>query len=104
MEGTVDHQPQRGDLCRINLIGRLENDTVVETLKEHLVQVGDVEVVQGVDMAIALMKIGEKAEITCDPRFAYGTLGLKNDDQPSNAIPPGAKVTTIYTRLILIAF
>jgi FK506-binding protein 8 len=32
----------------------------------------------GLDMAIALMDVGEKAEIRCAARFAYGTLGSKN--------------------------
>lgn len=99
MEGKDDYQPQRGDLCRINLIGRLENGTVVEELTNHLIQIGDVEVVQGLDMAIPLMRIGEKAEIVCDPRFAYGTLGLENKDDASKNIPHGAKVcqyTYIY--------
>lgn len=96
MAGTSDHQPHRGDLCKINLIGRLENGTVVEELKQQFVQVGDVEVVQGVDMAIALMKVGEKAEVACEPRFAYGQLGLKNEDDPSKAIPSNAKVVSKY--------
>lgn len=92
LEGQSDYQPQRGDLCRINVIGRLENGTIVEELKNYLVQVGDVEVVQGLDMAIPLMKLGEKAEVTCDPRFAYGTHGLENKSDASKSIPGGAKV------------
>lgn len=92
VEGDSYQQPQRGDLCRINAIGRLENGTVVDELKNQLVQVGDVEVVQGLDMAIPLMRVGEKAEVTCDPRFAYGAHGLENKDDPSKNIPAGAKV------------
>jgi FK506-binding protein 8 len=63
---------------------------VVEEMKDFCFQLGDSEVVQGLDMAIALMDEGEKAEIRCNGRFAYGTLGL-----PSKNIP--ADATIIYT-------
>lgn len=43
-------------------------------------------------MALPLMLVGEKAEVQCDARFAYGTLGLKNEENTSTTIPPAAKV------------
>lgn len=92
VEGQSDFQPQRGDLCKINATGKLENGTIVEELHNYLIQVGDVEVVQGLDMAVPLMKVGEKAEVICDPRFAYGALGLKNEENPTKTIPSAAKV------------
>lgn len=49
--------------------------------------------VQGIDMAIPLMRVGEKAAVDVDARFAYGALGLKNDAEPSKAIPANAKVS-----------
>lgn len=102
VEGHSEQQPLRGDLCKINLIGKLENGTVVEELIGEIIQIGDVEVVQGVDMAVALMKIGEKAEIACEPRFAYSALGLKNEDEPSKTIPGNAKVNK-FNRLLFNA-
>lgn len=47
-------------------------------------------------MAIALMDVGEKAEIKCVARFAYGSIGL-----PSKNIPGDA--TIIYTVELLSA-
>lgn len=85
-------QPQRGNICKINLVGKLEDGTIVEEHKEYAVQVGDVEVVQGVDMSIPLMTIGEIAEISVDSRFAYGAQGLTNDKDAAKSIPPNAKV------------
>lgn len=95
VEGQSHYQPQRGDLCKINATGKLENGTIVEELSNYIIQVGDVEVVQGLDMAIPLMKIGERAEVTCDSRFAYGALGLKNEENPTKTIPSSAKVNLI---------
>lgn len=46
-------------------------------------------------MALPLMLVGEKAEVQCDARFAYGTLGLKNEENASSSIPPAAKVYKI---------
>lgn len=73
------------------MVGKLENGTIVEKFENYTVQVGDVEVVQGVDMSIPLMSVGELAEISVDSRFAYGTQGLINEDE-SKSIPPNAKV------------
>lgn len=48
--------------------------------------------VQGIDMAIALMCIGEIAEVTVESRFAYGTIGLKNENSNFAPIPSCTKV------------
>lgn len=50
--------------------------------------------VQGLDIVLPLMTVDEMAEIKLDPRFAYGSLGLKNDIDPTLSIPPEASVST----------
>lgn len=87
--GNSEIQPQRGDLVRINVNGKLEDGTLVENYQNLEIHVGDFEVVQGIDMTIALMKVGEVAEISVDSRFAYGSLGLKNN---FGNIPSDAKI------------
>lgn len=47
------------------------------------------------------MSIGEVAEITVESRFAYGTIGLKNENTELAPIPSCAKI--IYT-VEIIAF
>lgn len=59
-------------------------------------QLGDSEVVQGLDMAIGLMDEGEKAEIVCNSRFAYGAIGLESKNIPADS-------TIIYTVELLSA-
>lgn len=113
-------QPTRGDLVRVTYVGKLDDGMVVENEVDFEIHVGDVEVclllqvngaeqvlmryacrgnavllqvVQGLDMAIPLMKVGEVAEVSVDSRFAYGALGLKNDQNPTFSIPPNAKVS-----------
>lgn len=92
IEGDSDIKPQRGDICKINVVGKLDNGTVVENQRELIVHVGDNEVVQGIDMALPLMGLGETAEVVCESRFGYGTIGLKNEKNPAASVPPGAKV------------
>lgn len=60
-----------------------ENNEVVEHCENFVFQLSDLEVTQGLDMAIALMDVGEKSEIKCVARFAYGTLGLPSKNIPS---------------------
>ncbi|CAK9833284.1 Peptidyl-prolyl cis-trans isomerase FKBP8 [Anthophora retusa] len=88
-KGKDGTRPNRSDICTLKLTGKLKNDTVVEEYEDLTIQLGDIEVIQGLDLAIALMDVGEVAEIEVNPRFAYGSLGKEPD------IPPNA--TILYT-------
>lgn len=53
-------------------------------------------------MALSLMNVGEKAEVQIESRFAYGSLGLKNETNPEKSIPPNAKVLIHNFPLIIM--
>ncbi|XP_059620018.1 peptidyl-prolyl cis-trans isomerase FKBP8 [Phlebotomus argentipes] len=95
VKGREEQKPLTGDVCRIVFEGRLEDGTLVEKEEDFLINVGEHEVCQGLDMTLALMYPGEKAEVVVSPRFAYGSMGLKNEKDPSRNIPPDSKI--IYT-------
>lgn len=97
-EGS-EERPEGRDIAHINFTGRLEDGTIVEEERDYVVQIDDVEVVQGLDMTLKLMNVGEKAEVIVDARFAYGEHGYKNEEQPERSIPPNAKVTYIVELL-----
>lgn len=78
----------------------MEDGTVVEEFKNYAVQVGDVEVVQGVDMSLPLMTVGELADISADARFAYGAQGLINENDNTKSIPPNAKVINYLSSVL----
>ncbi|CAO1313544.1 unnamed protein product [Diamesa tonsa] len=83
VKGKDDTRPERLNICTIKLVGSLDDGTIVEDyLDNFTIQIGDVEIIQGLDLAIALMNVGEKAEVKVIPRFAYGAIGL-----PSHPIP-----------------
>ncbi|XP_013113222.2 peptidyl-prolyl cis-trans isomerase FKBP8 [Stomoxys calcitrans] len=92
-KSTSNKRPQRGDKCTLSFTGKLENGKIVEKQENFEIHVGDFEVIQGLDMTIPLMDIGEVAEVQVDARFAYGSLGLKNDTDPELSIPPESKLT-----------
>lgn len=80
------------DWCKVSFVGRLDDGTVVEDVKDMELHLGDNEVTQGLDMALALMNLGEKAEVKVNPRFAYGELGLTNESDNTVIVPPNATV------------
>ncbi|EDW31657.1 GL11238 [Drosophila persimilis] len=84
--------PSRGELVTISFTGKLEDGKVVEEEKNFQCHVGDYEVAQGLDMILPMLKVGEVAEVVVDPRFGYGTLGLKKDDGDF-IVPPNALLT-----------
>ena len=88
-KGKNGTRPNRADICTLKIVGKLKDGTIAEEHEDLTVQLGDVEVIQGLDLAIALMDVDEVAEIEVYPRFAYGQLGKEPD------IPPDA--TIFYT-------
>ena len=56
---------------------------------------GDVEIAQGLDMSLPLMRVGEKAEVVVDPRFGYGSVGLEVPQDSTKSIPPNAMVSNL---------
>lgn len=95
-KAETDVQPQRGDIVTINYTGKLEDGTIVEHEENLKLHVGDFEVVQGLDMVIPLMRVGEICEVFTDQRFAYGTIGLTTDSKFAKApVPPHASVSII---------
>lgn len=86
-------RPESKDIAVINYTGRLDDGTIVEEERDCVVQIDDVEVVQGLDMALKLMNVGEQAEVIVSSRFAYGEQGLKDEDHPERTVPPNEKIT-----------
>nr|CAD7453073.1 unnamed protein product [Timema tahoe] len=88
-------RPSRTWVCKVNIEGRLTDGTFVEKLNNFSVQIGDGEVIQGVDLALPLMDVGETALLEVGPRFGFGSLGL------APIVPPNA--TLLYTVELLSA-
>ncbi|KAK9709918.1 Tetratricopeptide repeat [Popillia japonica] len=74
--GKPDSRPQRLQICEINYECKLENGILVEKCNNFIMQLGDCDVIQGLDLAIGLMNVEEICELKIEPRLAYGTKGL----------------------------
>uniref|UniRef100_A0A182WBQ0 peptidylprolyl isomerase n=1 Tax=Anopheles minimus TaxID=112268 RepID=A0A182WBQ0_9DIPT len=99
-KGRSELRPESKDLVTISYTGRLDDGTVVEEHSNVVVQIDDVEVVQGLDMALKLMNEGEVAEVIVNPRFAYGEVGLKEPtelDPVMRSVPANATITYTVT-------
>lgn len=85
-KGKDGTRPNRGEICTLNITGKINDSKIVEEYENLVIQLGDMEVIQGLDLAIALMDVDEVAEIIIDPRFAYGKQGKR-------PVPPDATIT-----------
>lgn len=85
-KGKPNTRPQRLENCRIKYECTLDDGTLVETSDNFELQLGDCEVVQGLDLALGLMNVGEVCKLKLESRLAYGTKGL----EPT--VPPDATV------------
>ena len=79
-------QPTRGERVLLDLTGRLSEmeGLVVEEQRDLEVEVGEADVVQGLDLALPLMTEGEIAWVYMQSRFGYGETG-NGDNIPANA-------------------
>nr|XP_023015036.1 peptidyl-prolyl cis-trans isomerase FKBP8-like isoform X1 [Leptinotarsa decemlineata] len=75
-EGLPDSRPERNEICRINYVCCLEDETVVETANNFELQLGESDVIQGLDVSLGLMNLNEKCRLKIEPRLAFGKKGL----------------------------
>ncbi|XP_077082611.1 peptidyl-prolyl cis-trans isomerase FKBP8 isoform X2 [Siphateles boraxobius] len=80
-----DSRPQRGQNVTIHLKTSLTDGTVLEELPNLSFTLGDGDVLQGLDLTVQLMEMGEKALIEAGAKYTYGALGSSTP-----AVPPGA--------------
>lgn len=82
-------RPITSDLVTIKVEGKLEDGTKVDVYESLSFVLGDGDVIQAWDMAVALMEEGQVIELQTEDRFAYGEKGRKPD------IPPNSSITYI---------
>ncbi|KAK3257827.1 FK506-binding protein 2B [Cymbomonas tetramitiformis] len=91
-KGDKQNFPLKKQAIKCNYTGRLSDGTQFdssynEKKKQHnplQFKVGIGKVIKGWDEALLTMSVGEKAEITIEPEWAYGKKGM------SPKIPPNA--------------
>jgi len=84
--GKPSSRPVTNEVVTINISGKLSNGQLVDTYTNFKFQLGDLEVIQGLDLIVALMDIGEISQAEIGPRFAYGSMGNGKDILPDSTI------------------
>ena len=75
-EGDTDKgKPSRGSSCTINIREMLPSGEVVKDETEFVFNLGECEVIQGVELLVPLMFPGEVSTVTMEHTFAYGAGG-----------------------------
>nr|XP_002741406.2 PREDICTED: peptidyl-prolyl cis-trans isomerase FKBP3-like [Saccoglossus kowalevskii] len=87
---------KKGDIARVWYTGKLESGTVFDTniltgkKKKSAMplsfKVGAGKVIRGWDEALQTMAVGEKAEVTIEPIWAYGKKGLEGKIPPNSTL------------------
>ncbi|XP_018576191.1 peptidyl-prolyl cis-trans isomerase FKBP8 isoform X2 [Anoplophora glabripennis] len=85
-EGKPDTRPQRSEKCIINYCCLLEDGTVVDSTDNFKLNLGESDVISGLDVALGLMNVGEKCKLKIEPRLAFGSKGLPPKILPDTVV------------------
>lgn len=79
-----DSRPTHGQRVVLKTQGKLENGTIVDQNNRLEFILGDGDVISAWDITVALMAENEIAELKCDAKYAYGSLG-RSPEIPANS-------------------
>lgn len=80
-----DSKPNRGYYVKVNFEAKFDDEVFLEDQAlEFFLSEG--EVIQGLDLVVALMSLGEQNEFIADPEFAYGKGGYPPKLPPNAAV------------------
>lgn len=77
-KGNSEDRLVKDEQILISFVGRIEGkDDIIEEAENLEITLGGCDIIQGVDLALSLMYVGEVVELKIPPRFGYGKLGLE---------------------------
>jgi len=77
-------RPKSGDTVLVKSQGKLKDGTIIDDFPTLVFNVGEYEVIEGLDLAVRSMNKNELSILSVKPELAYGQLGRKNDVPSSN--------------------
>lgn len=85
-----ESRPTQGDVVHVRCEGKLEDGTIVDKNSCLQLVLGDADVIQAIDMCVALMEDKETCTLFTDARYAYSIYGRPDYKPP---IPQNASLT-----------
>ena len=83
-------QPKSGDRLKMHYTGTLEDGTKFDSSYDRNspfeFQIGVGQVIRGWDEGVLTMKVGEKARLTIQPEYGYGSSGVPQANIPPHAV------------------
>lgn len=83
----LSSRPRHGDIVTVSYSAYLEDGKEVDKHEQDVFTLGDGDVIQALDLCIALMELHEVCKVVTEAQYAYGAKGREPD------IPPNAKLT-----------
>ncbi len=83
-------RPKSGDTVLVKSQGKLREGTIVDDYPTLVFNVGENEVIEGLDLAVRSMYKNELSIVSVKPEMAYGGLGRKDD------IPANSRITYLF--------
>lgn len=75
-----EERPVEGDMVKIHYVGKLEDGTVFDSSRARgepfEFVLGENQVIDGWEMLITTMSLGERCDLVIPPEFAYGEAGM----------------------------
>ncbi|TRY70232.1 hypothetical protein TCAL_08914 [Tigriopus californicus] len=88
VDGLQDSgRPKPGDTVLVKSQGKLKDGTIIDDYPTQVFNVGEHEVVEGLDLVVQSMFKNELSIVSLKPEMAYGTLGRKGD------VPTNSRIT-----------
>lgn len=91
VDGVIEGgRPKLGDTVLVKSQGKLKDGTIIDDFPTQVFNVGEHEVIEGLDFAVQSMYKNELSILSVKPEMAYGSLGRKSD------IPPDTRITYLF--------
>ncbi|KRX05589.1 hypothetical protein PPERSA_12767 [Pseudocohnilembus persalinus] len=78
--------PQKGKIVRVRYSGAYENGIKFDSNEVLEFQIGASEVIEGWEMALPKMSLGEKIQLTVPPKLGYDNEGLSDIVLPNSTL------------------
>ena len=98
VDGMMDGgRPKPGDAVLVKTQGKLKDGTIIDDEPSMVFNIGDYEVIEGLDLAVQSMYKNELSIISVKPELAYGTLGRnKAPSGKLEEVPANSRITYLF--------